>query len=372
MIHMAKGILRNIIKEQKGQVLPIVLILLVIGGLLMAPTLDYASTSLKGHQATETKTMELYAADSGVEDAIYWLPELRQNGGSAGPYTNWTRDNIYEINTKDVDVYIEDQGENIYKITSTATSNGGGISKIESYVEAIPGGNLDIFSGALSSKGDISLGKDSTVTGDIYCGGTFTYSSGFTHNDGEVIEVGPDAFPTQEQDEAFAQALKEEALLGGTLPGLTVDSDIELGPKYIDGDLYVTEEIIITLTGTIYVEGSIRAQKDYTVTGSGSIIATGDIYMSKLADYGTAGDSIIMSLNGNITFKKEAIIEALIYAPNGTIAFDKSATVIGGVVGANIQADKEGSFTYIPRENPIEFPGALPGGLELKTYNINP
>ena len=359
--------------------MPIVLILLGLGGLLIIPTLNYASTSLKGHQVTETKTMELYAADSGVEDAFYWLQHWlienwsQQGGEPRVPWTwnadenLWERDPPLEVNDKTVYVTVVRVDAQTYKITSTA-----GSTTVESYVESIPGGNLDIFSGALSSKGDISLGKDSTVTGDIYYGGTFTHGSGFTHNDGEVIEVGPEAFPTQEDDEEFAQKLKDEALVGGTLPGLTVDSDIELGPKYINGDLYITQDVTINLTGTIYVEGSITAKKDYTVTGSGSIVAVGNIYLSKLADYGIGGDSIIMSLNGNITFKKEATIEALIYAPNGTISFDKSATVIGGVVGAEIQADKEGSFTYIPSSSPIELPGSLPGRLEVKTYSINP
>ncbi|PIU56922.1 MAG: hypothetical protein COS87_00715 [Chloroflexi bacterium CG07_land_8_20_14_0_80_45_17] len=61
----------KIIKEQKGQALPIVLILLVVGGLLIVPTLNYASTSLKGHEVVESRTLEIYAADAGVEDAAY-------------------------------------------------------------------------------------------------------------------------------------------------------------------------------------------------------------------------------------------------------------------------------------------------------------
>lgn len=53
--------------------MPIVLILLVIGGLLIVPTLNYASTSLKGHQVVETKTKGIYANDAGVEDALHQL-----------------------------------------------------------------------------------------------------------------------------------------------------------------------------------------------------------------------------------------------------------------------------------------------------------
>jgi hypothetical protein len=51
-----------------------------------------------------------------------------------------------------------------------------------------------------------------------------------------------------------------------------------------------------------------------------------------------------MSLTGDITFKKEAVVSAIVYAPVGNITFDKSGVVNGSVLGANIQADKEGNF----------------------------
>ena len=71
MIGIAKRTLRKIIKGQKGQALPIVLILLVIGGLLIAPCLGYASTSLKVGQMHEERMAELYTADAGIEDALW-------------------------------------------------------------------------------------------------------------------------------------------------------------------------------------------------------------------------------------------------------------------------------------------------------------
>lgn len=71
MIQMAKGTLRKIVKEQRGQALPIVLVLLVIGGLLVAPCLGYVSTTLKVGQMYEERMAELYAADSGGEDALW-------------------------------------------------------------------------------------------------------------------------------------------------------------------------------------------------------------------------------------------------------------------------------------------------------------
>lgn len=356
---MLRQMLSKLIEGQKGQALPIVLVLLVLGGLVIAPTLRYASTSLKGHEVLERKGDELYAADSGIDYALFKL----SNGE--------TTINDYPLNGKTVSVNITDMDDGSYLITSTATSGGGSNTTIESYIEIIPGGNLDIFSGALASKGNISLGKDSNVTGDIYHGGTLTVGSGFTHIDGEIYPAEAEDFPTQAEDEAFAQALKDEALLGGTSPGLDISSDTSLGPLYVDGDVYVSGDIVLNLTGVVYITGSFTVKKDFTLRGTGSLITEGDIWLSKIADFGTDGDSIIMSLYGDITFKKGGIIEALVYAPNGTISFDKDATVIGGVVGAEIQADKEGSFTYIPSSSTIEYPGSLPSSLNIKSHTIN-
>jgi len=61
---------QQIIKGEKGQVLPIVLVLLLLGGLLIAPSLSYASTSLNTGQIVEKKVRGLYAADAGVEYSL--------------------------------------------------------------------------------------------------------------------------------------------------------------------------------------------------------------------------------------------------------------------------------------------------------------
>lgn len=58
-------------KRESGQAFILVLILLVVGGLIIAPLLAFVSTGLKAVQLCEQKTDELYAADAGVEDALW-------------------------------------------------------------------------------------------------------------------------------------------------------------------------------------------------------------------------------------------------------------------------------------------------------------
>lgn len=63
--------LKGAIRGEKGNVLILVLILLVVGGLILGPLLGLMGTGLLAGQVYEKKTAELYAADSGVEDALW-------------------------------------------------------------------------------------------------------------------------------------------------------------------------------------------------------------------------------------------------------------------------------------------------------------
>lgn len=59
------------IRDEKGQALILVLILLLVGGLITAPLLGFMSTGLMVGQVFENKMDGLYAADAGIEDALW-------------------------------------------------------------------------------------------------------------------------------------------------------------------------------------------------------------------------------------------------------------------------------------------------------------
>ncbi len=67
------------LRNEKGQALIIVLIVLLMGGLITAPLLNYMGTGLIAVQANEERTAEFYAADAGVEDAL-WLIKADASG----------------------------------------------------------------------------------------------------------------------------------------------------------------------------------------------------------------------------------------------------------------------------------------------------
>ena len=64
-------LLKEIHKKESGQAFILVLILLLVGGLIIAPLMGFMGTGLIAGQAIEEKVNEVYAADAGIEDAIW-------------------------------------------------------------------------------------------------------------------------------------------------------------------------------------------------------------------------------------------------------------------------------------------------------------
>lgn len=91
-------------RGQKGQALILVLILLLVGTIIITPLLNYMGTGLMAGKRNEVRMQELYAADAGVEDALWKIsnnaPGVPQYGDLALQYT------IANVNGKQVSVAI--------------------------------------------------------------------------------------------------------------------------------------------------------------------------------------------------------------------------------------------------------------------------
>jgi acetyltransferase-like isoleucine patch superfamily enzyme len=413
----------NIVKRnERGQALLLVLTLLGVGGIMLAPLLSFMGTGLKAGTVYETKAELLYAADAGVEDAIW---EIRNDGvglehevmvlcqdgsehkltlkglpdgikrtkaddgaiigyiGEENPgylYNDYYY-NVLNINGVDnIEVYILYLGGLSYMVTADSGTN------IQAFVSRTEGTNLLAFSGALVSSGDISLKKDATITGDIIAGGVFDCVGDliFDYDNYDIYENVPpedliNYFPSDPKIAEFALKYKNEALLGGTINGdYSITSSGDFGPKYIVGNLTTSKDLTINLQGTIYVTGNIDIGQDTIINGNGSIVAVGDIYLEKMPDYGQNSNAIIFSVNGSIYFRKEANLHALIYAPNGNVTFKKEAIISGSVVCggqvdiSDIDSDKGLTVTYDPvYSDTFELPGYEPGVPLIHNWNIS-
>jgi len=311
----------RLIRDEKGQALVMVLILMLIGGLISGPLLSYMGTGFSTGEVYEKRTVELYAADAGVEDAIWKIQQGEVALCPGDPTYDYT---ISDVNGKSVDVTITsfDGSGNLtltYRVVATATGDGSG-TEIEAYIFGVnPYGDYEGLLGqVLTSQGEIDTQ-----------GANVTPSEG---EDGPYPNYLGD-WPTG--DELAGWYLKDVA---GVEP---YDSDTfdldgfdeERGPFYRDGELDIVNSIndpaTLTLTGTVYITGDTDigvTQQDFTldlnghtifvasnssnpqkalsiggkctVIGSGIIIAVGDIYFAPKTEAGVTDPIFIMSVDG--------------------------------------------------------------------------
>ena len=137
-------------KGEKGQALPIVLALLVLGGLIIIPSLSLASASLNAGKIVKENVKGVFAADAGVEHAIWCiknstvpptqLPDVNQmqvaivDFENLGPYTLAYYGIIVDVSPSEHYDWLAVEGQIVwdgeaeaYKYTITAT-------RLEAYV----------------------------------------------------------------------------------------------------------------------------------------------------------------------------------------------------------------------------------------------
>jgi len=92
------------LKEQKGYVLPLALIVLTVGTLFIVPFLQHAHAGLNAARRSDRLNAERYAADAGIEDAI-WRLKVNKDGFT----DSVTPDNpliSYSITVNGIEVFI--------------------------------------------------------------------------------------------------------------------------------------------------------------------------------------------------------------------------------------------------------------------------
>lgn len=96
-----RRLLRQLVRNESGYILPLVLVIVAVGGLTLVPILDFAATSLRGSRTVEKGVSAMFAADAGVEYVLWCL----DNGISPPAQLPET------INGMDVSLVVVDRGE---------------------------------------------------------------------------------------------------------------------------------------------------------------------------------------------------------------------------------------------------------------------
>ncbi len=330
-----RNILSNFLKNQRGQTALVnMLILVCVGGVVITPLLGFMVMGLKSGQMHEELTEQLYAADSGVEDALFWIPEL-ESGNSTGPWNwqvdHWTRD-TYEMNDGSVDSTVEQVDTQTYKITSTASTDDTGNTTIESYVTTLRMDFSELLMSAISSAGDVTIQPNTVVSGNITLPPDGNLDpSDYDPENGEVNREELD-WPTagelsifySKHIEGLAPFPHDYIDIAGTATSigplyrngtLNIYNTVGGANATLDGTVYVAGDPTVTydlkmgtekhdftldLNGqTIYCEGGIWVGGKCRITGSGCIIAAGEVFFEPNILAGTENDFVfIMSVTG--------------------------------------------------------------------------
>ena len=295
-----KAAVKSIIKDEKGKVMVLVLILLVVGGLILTPLLGLMSTGLVAGQVYEKKTAELYAADAGVENAIWHL----QHGGDPNDTLELT------LNGKDVVVQIDKLSTEcyepaIYEIISTAISTDGSSTTVKAHITNITlyyEGDKDLYEGEIIGgnvhvEWNLFLDNDAQIQGNVIAGGDVTMNAASLI--GGAICVGGDLTTNDGasiQSDVYVEG--NVLLMGGSLSSwiegdvwtrgtVTVDGESEIhGVVWAGGDT-------VEVANWAEIIGDVHVRESATVSGN-----TGTVYRDYNDDWGCPlvfGDPEILS-----------------------------------------------------------------------------
>jgi hypothetical protein len=266
-----KTILRRAIRDERGKVLTLVLILLLVGGLVLAPLLGLMSTGLVSGQVYEEKMDLYYAADAGVEDAIWSI----QGSSLTFDANNYSYPEPLNVNERSVDVVVYRYdwdptcGENFtYRILSTSTSTDGSTKTIDAHLSVSYLDLSALLDNAIVSNDTIDIQPGNYIDGDVWL------------PDEEDLETSPGVsingtvkdnddmtmyWPTFEQLSSYYLLDVEDAPDPG--PSIDVQYTNTIGPCYREGSLAVDntgDPATLLLGGTVYVTGNLEFRQSGT------------------------------------------------------------------------------------------------------------
>jgi predicted acyltransferase (DUF342 family) len=343
--------------SQKGQAFPLALVALAIGILVVAPFLSHAGSSLIGSRIYEQSIDEQYSADAGVEYAIWQI----QSGDSQVPEGEELELPQFALNSKAVNVTIANEGGWIYKITSTATSDDGSSTTIEASVSITVGffngdiglGNNEEVTGDVLADGNITLGNNATINGNAYATGDITLNNNAKVT-GDVIAQGDIELINNSE-------IGGNVSVGGNLT-LSNNSKIR-GDVCAGGNTTLGNNAIIY--GEVYTSGNVNLWNNAIIKSD--VYIAGDIENTTLGNNAKIEGNIYLTGDiADIILGNNARIEGNIYlrgSITGELELGDNAEITGDVY-ENYTGD------YPPPPECPEMP-AVEAGTNIQTWEIS-
>jgi hypothetical protein len=335
-------------RGKKGQILTLALLVMFVGAIILAGLFQYLGSSLLLATRGEENAVNYYAADSGIEDALYSLMN-NQSYEQKDYILNYTNSGL---NNRIVNISVVNNpgnlGDSTYLITSTATHNKSGAStKIESYIRATPIDFWKFGKDAITSNCSVTiLGEKGLVHGNVsyVCSIDCTPTSQPCAVNGTINPPYADGIDWWPETWAIAKYFKDQVDVAKPFTGGVIDISVNstIGPLYVEGDLEIMSSVkgaSASLEGIVYVTGDLTlvaggsstftlnlndqvifvenkgaifgdansmgkgheevfVDSFCTLTGSGAIFAIGDIWFEPKVLTSSQDFMFIMSLEG--------------------------------------------------------------------------
>jgi len=286
-------------------------------------------------------------------------------------------------------------GSNYYILGANTGTYTGGSAKVGAYNgswavanSAITDTYFKVYLGGLTSTiSNVAVGGAGgdawahTITGGSVAG--IKYCQVGTGCNTTRTDPSPAPFPISD---AMIASWKDDALAGGTSGTTTINSNTtSLGPRKISGDLVVTNNATLIITGTLWVTGNVTIGNNATVklattygTNDGVFIADGRITISNNALFqnsGTAGSYILAlttsdcptssSCSGNYAIEMSNNAGAVILnAQKGTIHVNNNANLTQATA-EKLLLDNNVTVTYVTGLANMNFTSGPQGGWNI-------
>jgi hypothetical protein len=327
MYKLMKIKFKKILKEQGGQILPLVLVMLVLGSTIVASSLTYAATTIQvGHESLDREE-QYYGAEAGAKDAIWRFKHDGQNTIDQIGATEW----IYQpspVNDQDIEVtasYVAGV-KNVWKVVSEAHKYG-----FSTTVEYFLSGVSVFFSNTAVAAGTINTyNKDIE---DILFPPKYKENYPNFPTPADLRDFYTDRNPPLEHRAVAAIDTNSNPTIPAT--GVYYENSIQIkgngtltldGNIFIDGNLDFTNTTwTINLNGhTIYATGTmLQAKKQGYFDGPGCIIAEGDITLFPQSHGGYEDKYIfVMSVSGSAQLKPNSSFYGSVAGGSGDVSLE--------------------------------------------------
>lgn len=360
-------------KQSKGLALPMALLLMFISFVVALPVVNLVYTNLKSSEIVEAKTTGNYAADAGIQYALW---KYKNDAGFSGNVT----DNCDEPTTIELpdggvvgDYYVSVSTCNLTgsfrKVVSIATHKNTGSTttmiaylgtsgyNIFDYVLATlcPGGNLDVYGNNNNIIGDVYISGDITGHGaNCAISGNVTLTGQITGLSGTQIEYTNECL---EEPDWMKEKIETFIQRTGVIDNINCPTECKKwtdiagnysDPLCISGDMNLLNKGTYNFFNTVCIQGNLNISGESQVTFHKPVKVSGNLVMSNAKGKTTFKDLLIVNgylsttraseFEGKVLVKGEQSIESYEASFSSSVNFYNTFRTIGDIRFQNPQA----------------------------------